>query len=71
MFPDFSKLIPGNYDGDGDYVYKKLLENGISVVPGKNFTKNKYFNNFARISFSATPLNIIEEAAGRMKEIFK
>lgn len=71
MFPDFSKLISGCDNQDGKYIYRKLLENGICVIPGKDFTKTPYFNNFTRISFSMASLPMIEEGVRRMQEIFQ
>ena len=70
MFPDFSKLILGYDNQDGKYIYRKFLENGICVIPGKDFTKTSYFNNFARISFSMASLPSIGEGVKRMQEIF-
>jgi aspartate/methionine/tyrosine aminotransferase len=46
------------------------MENGLCVVPGWGFTKQKYFLNNIRISFSAVTVDDIKIAVERFKEIF-
>ena len=71
LFPDFSELISSRDNQDGKYIFRKLLDNGICVIPGKDFTKTGNFNNFARISFSMLSLPYVEEGVKRMQEIFR
>ncbi|MCH7548319.1 MAG: aminotransferase class I/II-fold pyridoxal phosphate-dependent enzyme [Candidatus Krumholzibacteriota bacterium] len=70
MFPDFSERIPADLTGtDRDrYIYNKLAEQGVACVYGSCF--GKHFGDNVRLSFSATPVAAIDEAAGRLRSIF-
>jgi aspartate/methionine/tyrosine aminotransferase len=70
MFPDFSEHIPSDLTGDtrNRYIYEKLMEHGIANVYGSCF--GKHFGDNVRLSFSATPVPIIEEAGDRLQKIF-
>jgi len=70
IFPDFSGLIPQNQSNNPNYIYESLLGHGICVVPGKDFTKTRNFDSSVRFSFSATPLEQIQEGVSRLGEIF-
>ena len=71
MFPNFSKIIPSELKNEKRnlYIYNLLKENGIGVVYGSCF--GKYSSDNVRISFSTTPIPLIEEAISRMKKIFR
>ena len=70
LFPNFSDVIPGDVTGEDRerYIYNKLLENGMATVYGACF--GKHFVDNVRLSFSATPLPVIEEAVDRLHKIF-
>lgn len=70
MFPNFTQVIPRELSGDQrrSYIYNKLLEHGICTVYGSCF--GKYFDDNVRLSFSGTPVPVIEELVGRFREIF-
>jgi aspartate aminotransferase len=70
MFPNFSEVMPAKLTGDErrKYIYNKLLEHGICTVYGSCF--GRYFDDNIRLSFSGTPLPVIEELIGRFREIF-
>ncbi|OGC75849.1 MAG: hypothetical protein A2Z27_05360 [candidate division Zixibacteria bacterium RBG_16_50_21] len=70
IFPDFSGLIPKSQSHNNNYIYELLLNHGICVVPGKDFTKTRNFDSSVRFSFSATPLEQIKEGVRRLQEIF-
>jgi aspartate aminotransferase len=70
IFPDFSGLIPQNQCNNPNYIYESLLGHGICVIPGKDFTKTRNFDSSVRFSFSATPLEQIQEGVSRLGEIF-
>ena len=70
VFPNFARLFPASQKSNRSYIYERLLQNGICVVPGQSFAGTDLFNTFARLSFSATPLELIKEAVERMEEIF-
>jgi aspartate aminotransferase len=71
MFPDFSAFIPRELKGTErhHYVYELLMEHGIASVYGSCF--GKHFGDNVRLSFSATPVPIIEEAVDRFRRIFR
>jgi len=70
MFPNFSEHIPGSLSGDvrNRYIYEQLMEYGIASVYGSCF--GKHFGDNVRLSFSATPVPVIEEAIDRFRRIF-
>ena len=70
MFPNFSDVLPANLAGDDrrKFIYNKLLEHGICTVYGSCF--GKYFDDNVRLSFSGTPLPVIEDLVGRFRGIF-
>ena len=70
FFPSFTKFIPKNIIGAERevYIYNKLLDKGIAAVYGSCF--GKYFTDNVRFSFSATPVDVIEEGMERMKDLF-
>jgi aspartate/methionine/tyrosine aminotransferase len=67
VFPNFSEIIPSEVSGEArkKYVYEKLMNIGIASVYGACF--GKHFVDNIRLSFSATPLNQIEDAIGRFR----
>lgn len=70
MFPDFADVIPGDVTGEDrkHYVYRLLMENGIASVYGACF--GHHFTDNVRLSFSATPVPLIQEAVQRMQRLF-
>jgi aspartate aminotransferase len=70
VFPNFSGAIPRNVTGEERkrWVYDKLLAQGICTVYGACF--GRHFIDNVRLSFSATPIAAIEEAAGRIHDAF-
>lgn len=70
MFPNFSDVIPRDLAGPerNHYVYNLLMENGIATVYGSCF--GHHFTDNVRISFSATPVPVIESAVERFRRIF-
>lgn len=71
LFPNFTNFIPQNLSGDerNKYIYNKLLDVGVATVYGSCF--GSCFNDNLRFSFSATPIEAIDEGMERMKEFFK
>jgi aspartate aminotransferase len=70
MFPNFSERIPSELEGEERqrWVYNQLMEFGIASVYGSCF--GKHFGDNVRLSFSATPVPVIEEAVDRLRKIF-
>lgn len=70
MFPNFTEVIPEDLAGEPrqKYIYEMLMENGIASVYGACF--GRHFVDNVRLSFSATPLDAIEEASARFRKIF-
>jgi aspartate aminotransferase len=70
MFPNFTRVIPKNVKGAERqrWVYNRLMEEGMCTVYGSCF--GKHFADNVRLSFSATPIPVIEEAVGRLRDIF-
>jgi len=70
MFPNFSERIPAELEGEERHrwVYHQLMEYGIATVYGSCF--GKHFGDNVRLSFSATPVPVIEEAVDRLRRIF-
>lgn len=70
MFPNFTRLIPRDVTGDERrrWVYNRLMQEGMCTVYGSCF--GKHFDDNVRLSFSATPVPVIEEAVGRLREVF-
>jgi aspartate aminotransferase len=70
MFPNFSDVIPAHLTGEErhQHVYRLLMEHGIATVYGSCF--GKHFGDNVRISFSATPVPVIQEAVERFRRIF-
>jgi aspartate aminotransferase len=71
MFPNFAEIIPGDLTGDerNHHVYRLLMENGIATVYGSCF--GRHFTDHVRISFSATPVPVIQSAVERFRQIFR
>jgi aspartate aminotransferase len=71
LFPNFTEIIPENLQGKAreEYVFDKLMENGVATVYGYCFGKN--FGDNIRISFSTTPVVTIEDGVERIREAFK
>lgn len=69
MFPNFSDVIPEDVHGEKRqrYVYNILMEHGIASVYGSCF--GHHFDDNVRLSFSATPVPVIEEALERFRFI--
>ena len=70
MFPNFSERIPADLTGTdrSRHIYDKLMGQGVASVYGSCF--GKHFGDNVRLSFSATPVAAIDEAAGRLHSIF-
>lgn len=69
-YPDFSEAVKRlKIQGEKDLL-DVFLENGICMVPGWAFTKNRYFLNNARLSYSAAGVPLIEMAVNRLQKIF-
>jgi aspartate/methionine/tyrosine aminotransferase len=70
MFPNFTRVIPKRATGPERqrWVYDRLMEEGICTVYGSCF--GRHFVDNVRLSFSATPVPVIEEAVGRFREVF-
>ncbi|HEX5132637.1 MAG TPA: aminotransferase class I/II-fold pyridoxal phosphate-dependent enzyme [Candidatus Krumholzibacteria bacterium] len=70
MFPNFTAVIPHNLAGEerNHYIYRMLLENGIATVYGSCF--GHHFTDNVRLSFSATPVPVINDAVERLRRIF-
>jgi aspartate aminotransferase len=69
-YPDFSeamKSIPSNGKKE---LLDILLESGVCVVPGWAFTKNGHFLTYARLSYSAANIQLINTAVERLKKLF-
>jgi aspartate aminotransferase len=70
VFPNFTELIPSHVAGDERkrYVYDLLMDQGVCTVYGSCF--GRHFGDNVRLSFSATPVPVIEDAVGRLHAIF-
>jgi len=69
MYPDFSEALKNK--GLQPYqLLDVLIENGVIVVPGSAFTKQGYFEGYARLSFSAVNVEQIEVAVERLAKLF-
>lgn len=70
MFPNFTDLIPKELSGEKRelYISGKLMEHGVVTVPGAYFGKD--FTDNVRISFSLTPVPVVEEAVERFRAAF-
>jgi aspartate aminotransferase len=71
MFPNFTDVIPRDLRGEErhHYIYELLMEQGVATVYGSCF--GKHFGDNIRISFSATPVPLIHEAAERFHRVFR
>jgi aspartate aminotransferase len=71
LFPKFTDLIPEDLHGKAreEYVFDKLMENGVATVYGRCFGKD--FGDNIRISFSTTPVVTIEDGVKRIREAFE
>jgi len=71
MFPNFADVIPRDLsEGERNhYIYNLLMENGIATVYGSCF--GRHFTDHVRISFSATPVPVIQEAVERFQRLFR
>ncbi len=71
MFPNFSDVIPRDLAGEerNHHVYKLLMEEGVATVYGSCF--GRHFTDSIRISFSATPVPLIHDAAERFHRVFR
>ena len=70
MFPNFSEIIPAELTGETrkKYIYEMLMQHGIATVYGACF--GQHFVDNVRFSYSATPVDQIEEAVERLRFIF-
>jgi aspartate aminotransferase len=71
MFPNFTEVIPRDLTGEerNHHVYRLLMEQGVATVYGSCF--GRHFTDNIRISFSATPVPLIHEAAERFHRVFR
>ncbi|HEX6791005.1 MAG TPA: aminotransferase class I/II-fold pyridoxal phosphate-dependent enzyme [Candidatus Krumholzibacteria bacterium] len=71
MFPNFSDVIPRALTGEerNHYVYRLMMDEGVATVYGSCF--GRHFTDNIRISFSATPVPLIHEAAERFHRVFR
>ena len=69
VFPNFSALIPSDVSAQQRpyYVHELLMGAGIAGVYGPAF--GGHFSENIRLSFSATPVSVIDNAVGRMKHV--
>ncbi|MDP7421384.1 MAG: aminotransferase class I/II-fold pyridoxal phosphate-dependent enzyme, partial [bacterium] len=67
LFPDCSELIPDQCTGDEreTYIFRRLLDHGVAVVPGKSFGTG--CEEYVRLAYSCTPLPAIETALKRIR----
>jgi len=70
MFPDFSRRIPASVSDEDRprWVYEQLMEVGVATVYGSCF--GRHFADNVRLSFSATPVPVVEEAVDRIRRVF-
>ena len=70
LFPDFGERVPKDLAGPERerWVYEQLMEVGVVTVYGACF--GPHFTDHVRISFSATPVEVIEEGVARIREVF-
>jgi len=70
MFPNFTDVIPRDLAGEERnlWVYRRLMEQGVATVYGSCF--GHHFTDNIRISFSATPVPLIHDAAERIRGVF-
>ncbi len=70
MFPNFTAVIPGDLSGEkrNHHVYDLLMKEGIATVYGSCF--GHHFTDNVRLSFSATPVPVIQDAVERFQRIF-
>jgi len=68
VFPSFSNLIPNSVQGKDrqEYVFNALMDEGVVTVPGHCFGKG--FDDNVRISFSTTPIPIIQDGVERIRK---
>ena len=71
MFPNFTDVIPRHLTGDerNHHIYRLLMEQGVATVYGSCF--GHHFTDNIRISFSATPVPLIHDAAERFHKVFR
>ena len=69
-YPDFSGVLNKLNQTVKKEIFDVLLENGICTVPGWAFTKNRYFLNNVRLSFSAANVQLLDMAVNRLKKLF-
>ncbi|MBI4440855.1 aminotransferase class I/II-fold pyridoxal phosphate-dependent enzyme [Candidatus Woesearchaeota archaeon] len=67
MFPNFGRHIPKGVEHD-KYIFNLLMEHGIATVYGSCFGKG--FGDNIRLSFSTTPVPVIQDAIGRFRKLF-
>jgi aspartate aminotransferase len=70
MFPNFTQVIPRELTGEArnHHIYRLLMDHGIATVYGSCF--GRHFTDNVRLSFSATPVPIIDDAVERFRRIF-
>jgi aspartate aminotransferase len=70
MFPNFTQVIPRELTGEArnHHIYRLLMDHGIATVYGSCF--GRHFTDNVRLSFSATPVPIINDAVERFRRIF-
>lgn len=70
LYPDFSEAIKKLNIPSNKELLDILLESGVCVIPGWAFTKNGHFLSYARLSFSAANVQLINVAINRLKKLF-
>lgn len=70
IFPNFTEAIPEELTGENreKYIYELLMRNGMASVYGSCF--GKHFADNVRLSFSGTPVPVIEKGVERFRKIF-
>ncbi|MBF0106243.1 MAG: pyridoxal phosphate-dependent aminotransferase [Deltaproteobacteria bacterium] len=71
MFPNFSNLIPKNLTGEerNKFIFNRLMNVGVATVYGSCF--GRHFGDNVRVSFSTTPVPVIEDGIARVTEALK
>ena len=70
IFPDFSRLIPKDLKRRSFYIADRLLEQGISAVPGIAFGDGKSYEGNIRLNFSNLNETEISEALRIFQKTF-
>ncbi len=70
VYPDFSEAMKKLKNRGEKELLDILLESGVCVVPGWAFTKHRHFLSYARLSYSAASVQLIDTAVERLKKLF-